>query len=72
MTISTTTTDAATAAERRDTEERLVARYGADAEAERTVRAAVADAYDRLAGARVTTFVPVLVERSVRRSLPAA
>jgi hypothetical protein len=29
----------------------------------------VADAFGRLADARVTSFVPVLVERSVRRTL---
>lgn len=58
--------------ERHDTEERLVARYGTDAATTSTVRAAVADAYGRLDGARVTSFVPVLVERSVRRSITAA
>ena len=58
--------------ERHQTEERLVARYGTDDATASTVRAAVADAYGRLDGARVTAFVPVLVERSVRRSITAA
>lgn len=54
-------------AERVETEERMVARYGGDEASSSAVRGAVADAYARLSDARVTTFLPVLVERSVRR-----
>lgn len=56
---------------RRQTEERLVERYRTADRGHREVdvRAAVADAFGRLSGARVTSFVPVLVERSVRRTL---
>lgn len=53
--------------ERAETEERLIARYGGDEASASAVRGAVAEAYDRLADARVTAFLPVLVERSVRR-----
>ena len=68
----TTREDAHDTDEQRLTEERLVARYGTDDATASTVRAAVADAYGRLADARVTAFVPVLVERSVRESITVA
>ncbi len=54
---------------RTETEERLVARYGEHGVAAETVRGAVAEAWDRLAGARIRTFLPILVERSVRLRL---
>ncbi len=54
---------------REETEQRLVARYGEHGVAPDTVRGAVAEAWERLAGARVRTFVPILVERSVRLRL---
>ena len=54
---------------REETEERLVARYRERGVAPDTVRGAVAEAWERLAGARVRTFVPILVERSVRLRL---
>jgi hypothetical protein len=54
------------------TEERLVARYREQGVAPDTVRGAVAEAWERLAGARVRTFVPILVERSVRLRLSGA
>jgi hypothetical protein len=60
---------------RAETEERLVARYREHGVAPDTVRGAVAEAWERLAGARVRTFVPILVERAVRLRLagsPAA
>jgi hypothetical protein len=55
-----------------ETEERLVARYREHGVAPATVRGAVAEAWERLAGARVRTFVPILVERSVRLRLSGA
>lgn len=57
---------------RTETEERLVARYREHGVAPDTVRGAVAEAWERLAGARVRTFVPILVERSVRLRLTGA
>ncbi|MEJ2869015.1 hypothetical protein WCD74_14675 [Actinomycetospora sp. OC33-EN08] len=64
LTASTTTrTDDAGFAE---TEERLVARWTAEGVSPDTVRGAVAEARDRLSGARVRSFLPILVERSVR------
>ncbi|HEY2191083.1 MAG TPA: hypothetical protein VGH76_02110 [Actinomycetospora sp.] len=57
---------------RAETEERLVARYREHGVAADTVRGAVAEAWDRLAGARVRTFLPILVERSVRLRLSDA
>lgn len=57
---------------RAETEERLVARYREHGVAPDTVRGAVAEAWDRLAGARVRTFLPILVERSVRLRLSDA
>ncbi|WP_026204816.1 three-helix bundle dimerization domain-containing protein [Actinomycetospora chiangmaiensis] len=55
-----------------ETEERLVARWSAEGVAPDTVRGAVAEAFDRLAGARVRSFLPILVERSVRLRLRGA
>jgi hypothetical protein len=55
-----------------ETEERLVARWSAEGVAPDTVRGAVAEAVDRLAGARVRSFLPILVERSVRQRLVGA
>jgi len=57
---------------RAETEERLVAHYREHGVAPDTVRGAVAEAWERLAGARVRTFVPILVERSVRLRLSGA
>ena len=54
---------------RTETEERLVARYAEHGVAPDAVRGAVAEAWERLAGARIRTFLPILVERSVRLSL---
>jgi hypothetical protein len=56
---------------RTETEERLVARYGEHGVAPDAVRGAVAEAWDRLGGARIRTFLPILVERSVRLRLSA-
>ncbi|MCD2192271.1 hypothetical protein LQ327_02530 [Actinomycetospora endophytica] len=70
MTLGSTTTAAPDDVTlRTETEERLVARYvehGVEAD---TVRGAVAEAWDRLGGARIRTFLPILVERSVRLRL---
>ena len=63
---STTTAPADDEALRSETEERLVARYVEHGVEPDTVRGAVAEAWDRLAGARIRTFLPILVERSVR------
>ncbi|MCD2188870.1 three-helix bundle dimerization domain-containing protein [Actinomycetospora soli] len=52
-----------------ETEERLVARWAAEGVAPDAVRGAVAAAVDRLAGARVHSFLPILVERRVRQEL---
>ncbi|WP_433800101.1 three-helix bundle dimerization domain-containing protein [Actinomycetospora sp. CA-084318] len=52
-----------------ETEERLVARWTAEGVAPDTVRGAVAEAFERLAGARVRSFLPILVERRVRLQL---
>lgn len=54
---------------RTETEERLVARYAEHGRAPDEVRGAVAEAWDRVAGARIRTFLPILVERSVRLRL---
>ncbi|HEY2225960.1 three-helix bundle dimerization domain-containing protein [Actinomycetospora sp.] len=54
---------------RTETEERLVARYVEHGVAPDTVRGAVAEAWERLGGARIRTFLPILVERSVRLRL---
>lgn len=54
---------------RTETEERLVARYREHGVEPDAVRGAVAEAWDRLAGARIRTFLPILVERSVRMRL---
>lgn len=55
-----------------ETEERLVARYSSERCAPDEVRAAVDEAVDRLAGARIRAFLPILVERSVRLRLGVA
>jgi hypothetical protein len=55
-----------------ETEERLVARWGAEGVAPDTVRGAVSEAFDRLSDARVRSFLPILVERSVRLRLTGA
>lgn len=55
-----------------ETEERLVARWTAEGVAPDTVRGAVAEAFHRFAGARVRSFLPILVERSVRQRLTGA
>ncbi|MEJ2861356.1 three-helix bundle dimerization domain-containing protein [Actinomycetospora flava] len=60
----TTTADALT-----DTEMRLVDRYTRDGVPAEHVRLLVTAARERLADARVSTFVPILVERSVRNAL---
>ncbi|MDL5155797.1 three-helix bundle dimerization domain-containing protein [Actinomycetospora termitidis] len=49
-----------------ETEERLVARWSAEGVAPDTVRSAVAEASARLSGARIRSFLPILVERHVR------
>ncbi|NMO92447.1 three-helix bundle dimerization domain-containing protein [Actinomycetospora sp. TBRC 11914] len=69
---STATAPSDDHAVRTETEERLVARYTEHGVAPDTVRGAVREAWDRLAGARVRTFVPILVERSVRLRLSGA
>lgn len=55
-----------------ETRERLVARWTAEGVAPDTVRGAVAEACDRLSGARIRSFLPILVERSVRLRLTGA
>lgn len=52
-----------------DTEARLVDRWAAAGVPAEHVRLLVAAARERLADARVGTFVPILVERSVRNAL---
>ncbi|GAA4873631.1 three-helix bundle dimerization domain-containing protein [Actinomycetospora straminea] len=54
-----------------DTEARLVDRYTRAGVPAEHVHLLVADARERLAGARVSAFLPILVERSVRRALAA-
>jgi hypothetical protein len=64
MTTTVDTTPALT-----DTEQRLVDRYSADGVPPEHVRALVEAAHERLDGARISSFVPILVERSVHRAL---
>ncbi|GAA4904967.1 uncharacterized protein DUF3562 [Actinomycetospora succinea] len=52
-----------------DTEARLVDRWTAEGVPAEHVHHLVADARERLAGARVRAFLPILVERSVRNAL---
>jgi hypothetical protein len=69
MTQGSTTTAPDDEALRSETEERLVARYVEHGVEPETVRGAVTEAWERLAGARIRTFLPILVERSVRLRL---
>jgi len=50
-------------------EQRLVAEAGGDAEAERRVRGELVLARARFDGATVQRFLPILIEREVRRRL---
>lgn len=59
------TTDQALA----DAEARLVDRWSAEGVPAEHVERLVADARERLAGARISAFLPILVERSVRNAL---
>ena len=52
-------------------EQRLVAEAGGDAEAERRVRGQLVLACARFDGATVRRFLPILIEREVRRALSA-
>jgi hypothetical protein len=50
-------------------EVRLVASAGGDQDRERTVRCHVADVRARFASATIRRFLPILIEREVRRRL---
>jgi hypothetical protein len=52
-----------------DTEARLVDRFTAQGVPAEQVHHLVDDARERLAGARIRAFLPILVERSVRNAL---
>lgn len=68
----TTTVDAAvgtTTDPLAETEVRLVTRWTAAGVPAEQVHHLVADARERLAGARISAFLPILVERAVRNAL---
>ena len=67
----TTTLDTPAGKAIADTEARLVDRWSAEGVPAEHVHHLVADARERLAGARISAFLPILVERSVRNALTA-